>query len=290
VGVVVSSGVSILYGGCAQRSLMKGVFVNPWLQTGVLLIVGLLTAGGVLLAVHVLVEGTNRAKWWWQRFTWAADLALENSSVKRVVGLQVLTKLAQCNLAQDDEYLLLEVFPQRALNELFRDVPDPIYRTGGRDGSSRVTEEHIAAAQLQLVLDEKLGRQTPEAVRHIALLSGIGTVARKRTDPPACPSKTVTYEVANYCLPTRFGRTGPQVNRGQAFTTSHGAVAATPLDYPNRPQLCILGKCTATRFGRNQQTTLGKAIPTSHDAVVATPFDDPGRLDKATSPNRVLII
>ena len=56
----------------------------------------------------------------------------------------------------------------------------------------------------------------------------IGAFERKRPDPPACPSKTVTSEVADYCLPSQFGRTGQQAKRGQAFTTSHGAVAATP--------------------------------------------------------------
>ncbi|MCA1702694.1 MAG: hypothetical protein LC808_05260, partial [Actinobacteria bacterium] len=166
---------------------------------------------------------------------------MDDSSVKRVVGLKMLTKLAQCNLTQGDEYLLLDVFPERALNELLRDLPDLICKTGGRDVGSHVTEEHVAAAQLQLVLDEKLGRQTPEAVRHIALLPGIRTVERKKPHPPACPSKTATYEAADYWLSARFGRTGQQANRDQPINTSHNTVATTPLAYPNRPQLTALG-------------------------------------------------
>lgn len=38
------------------------------------------------------------------------------------------------------------------------------------DSLLRVTNEQVAAAQLRLVLDEKLGRQTPELVRRIALM------------------------------------------------------------------------------------------------------------------------
>lgn len=41
------------------------------------------------------------------------------------------------------------------------------------DSLLRVTDEQVAAAQLRLVLDEKLGRQTPELVRRIAEMTGI---------------------------------------------------------------------------------------------------------------------
>lgn len=37
----------------------------------------------------------------------------------------------------------------------------------------RVTEEQIAAAQLRIVLDEKLGRQTPNVVRRIAAMTSV---------------------------------------------------------------------------------------------------------------------
>jgi hypothetical protein len=97
--------------------------VNLWLQTGLSLVVGLLTAGGALIGVRMSVRGNNRAEWW-RRFTWAADLALDESSVKRVAGLKLLTKLAQSDLAQGDDYLLLDVFQGRVLDQLLRDLPD----------------------------------------------------------------------------------------------------------------------------------------------------------------------
>jgi hypothetical protein len=97
--------------------------MNPWLQAGLSLAVGLLTAGGALLGVRLAVRGNNRAEWW-RRFTWAAELALDDSATKRVTGLKLLTKLARSDLAQHDDYLLLDVFHERVLDELLRNLPD----------------------------------------------------------------------------------------------------------------------------------------------------------------------
>jgi len=97
--------------------------VNLWLQIGLSLVVGLLTAGGALIGVRLSVKGNNRAEWW-RRFTWAAGLALDSSSVKRVAGLKLLAKLAQSDLAQHDDYPLLDVFQGRVLDELLYDLPD----------------------------------------------------------------------------------------------------------------------------------------------------------------------
>jgi hypothetical protein len=97
--------------------------VNLWLQTVLSLGVGLLTAGGALIGVRMSVRGNNRAEWW-RRFTWAADLALHESAIKRVAGLKLLTKLAQSDLAQREDYLLLDVFQGRVLDQLLSDLPD----------------------------------------------------------------------------------------------------------------------------------------------------------------------
>lgn len=87
------------------------------------MVVGLLTAGGALLGVRLAVRGNNRAEWW-RRFTWAAELTLEDSAIKRVTGLKLLTKLAQSDLAQHEDWLLLDAFHERVLDELLRDLPD----------------------------------------------------------------------------------------------------------------------------------------------------------------------
>jgi hypothetical protein len=55
--------------------------------------------------------------------------------------------------------------------------------------SLRVTEEQIAAAQLRLALDEKLGRPTPEWVRRIAATTGVESreLQHPSPDPEANP-------------------------------------------------------------------------------------------------------
>jgi tetratricopeptide (TPR) repeat protein len=50
---------------------------------------------------------------------------------------------------------------------------------------ARVTEEQIAAAQLRIVLDEKLGRHTPDVVRRIAAMAGGDSVEEELTLTPA---------------------------------------------------------------------------------------------------------
>jgi hypothetical protein len=106
------------------------VLVNPWLQAGLALLVGLLTAGGALVGVRLSVRGTNRAEWW-RRFTWAADLALDDSPAKRVAGLKLLAKLAQSDLAQQEDLRLIDAFQERVLDELLGDLPDS--QEGGND-------------------------------------------------------------------------------------------------------------------------------------------------------------
>lgn len=45
------------------------------------------------------------------------------------------------------------------------------------DATSHITDEQIAAAQLKIVLDEKLGRHTSDLVRRIAALDPEGITA-----------------------------------------------------------------------------------------------------------------
>lgn len=140
--------------------------LNPWLQAALSSLTALVAAAGAFLGVRLSVRGGDRAtvqregaarrEEWWRRFTWAADLALDESPTKRAAGLRTLTQLAQSELAQRDEYLILDAFPGRVLDKA----------ASKPDGES--TEEQIAAAQLRLVLDRKLGHDTPDYVRRMA--------------------------------------------------------------------------------------------------------------------------
>lgn len=103
-----------------------------WLQVVLPLAVGLLTAGGAILGVRHSVHGNDRAteqrelaarrEEWWRRFTWAAELALDESPAKRVAGLKLLATLARSDLAQREECLLLDVFQGRVLDTLLDDL------------------------------------------------------------------------------------------------------------------------------------------------------------------------
>lgn len=108
--------------------------VEPWAQASLSILVGLLTASGAYLGVRHTTRGNDRAtqqrdlaarrEEWWRRFTWAAELALDDSPAKRVAGLKLLAKLARSDLAQRDECLLLDVFQGRVLDKLLEDLPD----------------------------------------------------------------------------------------------------------------------------------------------------------------------
>lgn len=121
-------------GGMAQ--------VQPWMQASLSILVGLLTAGGAYFGVRHAARANDRAtqqrelaarrEEWWRRFIWAADLALDESSVKRVTGLKLLTKLAQSDLAEHDEALLLDAFQGRVLDKLLEELSD----TGGKEASA----------------------------------------------------------------------------------------------------------------------------------------------------------
>ena len=99
------------------------------------LAVGLLTATGAFLGVRFSVRGNDRAteqrelatrrEEWWRRFTWASELALDESPAKRVAGLKLLAKPAQSELAARDEWELLDVFQGRVLDKLLDDLPAP---------------------------------------------------------------------------------------------------------------------------------------------------------------------
>lgn len=136
--------------------------LNVLMQT----LTGLLAVVGGFVGARMSVRGSDRAtaqravaarrEEWWRRFTWAAELTLDDSSTKRASGLRVLTQLALSDLSQRDEYLILDAFPGRVLGE------------SEEDKSFGTTEEQVAAAQLRVALDHKLGRNTQDYVRRLA--------------------------------------------------------------------------------------------------------------------------
>lgn len=102
--------------------------MNAWLQLVLSLAIGSITAVAAFFGVRMSVRGNDRAteqrelaarrEEWWRRFTWAAELTLDDAEHKRVVGLNLLTTLARSDLARREECLLLDVFQQRVLESV----------------------------------------------------------------------------------------------------------------------------------------------------------------------------
>lgn len=146
--------------------------MGAWTQSAVSFLGSLLgVVGGVAIA-RLTVRGNDRAtnqrelaarrEEWGRRFIWAAELVLDESAIKRTIGLNILAKLALSDLAGRDEYLLLDSFQKPILERLFAD------QQGRKDGP-QPTAETIAAARLRLVLDGKLGHETPSFIRDMSL-------------------------------------------------------------------------------------------------------------------------
>lgn len=91
-----------------------------WLAAVATLGTGAITTVGALLGVRLTIErqqAADRRRIWWERFTWAAELALDPSAERRTAGLEVLSGLARSRLAGRDELLMLDGFLARTLDE-----------------------------------------------------------------------------------------------------------------------------------------------------------------------------
>ncbi|MGK4593920.1 hypothetical protein [Amycolatopsis sp. w19] len=109
--------------------------MSGW-QIAVTAVVGVLATSGAFIGARLGARANDRAteqrelaarrEEWWRRFTWAAELTMDESAAKRTLGLSLMMKLARSELAQQDEYDLLDVFHQRVLGEIL----DPTDKTG----------------------------------------------------------------------------------------------------------------------------------------------------------------
>lgn len=106
--------------------------MNPWLQLGATLFVGMLTAGGALVGVRrngqvgdratEQREAQGRREEWSKRFYEVLAYVVDESPRKRVAGLELMTALADSELAGPDERCLLEALTDRVLNPLIREL------------------------------------------------------------------------------------------------------------------------------------------------------------------------
>lgn len=116
----------------------------------------------------------NRAEWW-KRTQWALDSIYAGNKKRGTVGLKVLRVLGESELAGTGELAVLEAAWEDPLNEAERKFAVENLTAHARaPGEKRATADEderameIAAAQLRLVTDRRLGKQSPEWVKTLA--------------------------------------------------------------------------------------------------------------------------
>ncbi|MFD5244917.1 hypothetical protein ACFWIW_10260 [Amycolatopsis sp. NPDC058340] len=106
--------------------------MSPWLQVCATFLVGVLTATGALLGVRMngrvgdrateQREEQGRREEWSKRFYEILAYAVDESPRKRVAGLHLMSALAESDLAGPDELKLMDVFADRVLKPLLREI------------------------------------------------------------------------------------------------------------------------------------------------------------------------
>jgi hypothetical protein len=125
--------------------------MSPWLQVTATLLVGVLTAGGALLGVRMngrvgeqateQRETQGRREEWSKRFYEMLAYVVDDSPRKRVTGLHMMSALAESDLAGPDELRLMEVFADRVLNPLLREMAETEPGLLTEDGGSEARDE-----------------------------------------------------------------------------------------------------------------------------------------------------
>lgn len=123
-------------------------------------------------------EADNRAEWW-RRTQWALDNALEKDENTKALGLATLSVLTMSDLAREEELLLLDIAWKSVAQDTNGTTEDadstgqgatqaPIPKKTREPATHSARRVQVAAAKLRVVLDERLGRPTPAAVKDLA--------------------------------------------------------------------------------------------------------------------------
>jgi hypothetical protein len=115
-------------------------------------------------------EADNRSEWW-NRAQWALDSALSADPRRTELGLGVLAVLADSGLASPEDLKIITVAWQDPLHRAPAQpsiVPQSEAAVPGYRAASRDPGVQVAAANLRLVTDRRLGRSTPDWVKDLA--------------------------------------------------------------------------------------------------------------------------
>lgn len=120
-------------------------------------------------SMQTQAEASRRAQWW-ERAEWALDASMSSSMDRRVIGLGVLTLLAESRLAGEEEARILQVASNDSLAQKVTALED----VEARQPSTRVSVSpedgrvKVEAAKLRVVTDRKTRQQTPEWIVELA--------------------------------------------------------------------------------------------------------------------------
>jgi hypothetical protein len=115
-------------------------------------------------------EADNRSEWW-NRTQWALDSSLSSDPRRAELGLGVLAVLADSGLASPEELEIITVAWTDPLDRAPAQptvVPPAEAAVPGYRAASRDPGVQVAAANLRLVTDRRLGRSTPDWVKDLA--------------------------------------------------------------------------------------------------------------------------
>lgn len=106
--------------------------MNPWLPVAAALIAAACTAGGAVLGARMNARAGDRAteqreaqgrrEEWTKRFFEVLTYAVDESPRKRTVGIEIMTALAESELAGPEELKLMDAFTTRVLNPLLSEL------------------------------------------------------------------------------------------------------------------------------------------------------------------------
>ncbi|MET3922248.1 hypothetical protein [Arthrobacter sp. UYEF20] len=108
-------------------------------------------------------EADNRSEWW-KRTQWALDAVLSGDKKRGTVGLKVLGVLGESPLAGPGELAVLEAAWKKPLAA----APSRNEPAAASDVDDDERAMQIAAAQLRIVTDRRLGKPTPVWVKELA--------------------------------------------------------------------------------------------------------------------------
>lgn len=122
--------------------------------------------GGSMLTTLLQNKSAGRQEWF-RRVQWAETLANGRGDRQQAAGLRILSELATSDLAGPDDVAMIgALIPAGRQHQL------TAHAAQADGGAEPMSDSVIAAAQLRVTVDRRLGRHTPPTIAAIAAAGG----------------------------------------------------------------------------------------------------------------------